>query len=452
VEPRLILVTLLVKLGVAAAVASALARSRRFKSILFIEDRTLSQQLKLVLFIGLPFALGVVVRVMVRNFLAADLGFESAILMGVIGGRLCGLLGGVFVALPAVVAPTHEYLTLPVDMLVGLIGGMLRNLAADHENIWGFSPFIDLSIYRWVRRNLPRPQMDWQILFFTVIVVLQFARMQVGRAFPALIFSLYSPNYGVLAAIFFTVVVAVAIPLKIWNNTRIELKLEEQERLLLQARMEALQSQINPHFLFNTLNSIASLVRFDQDTARELIVKLANILRRLLRKSEGFVQFRDEVEFMDDYLDIEVVRFGRDKLRVHKDLDPASLDVIVPSMLLQPLIENSIKHGLSPKIDGGSITLRSRIVDSNLRIEVEDDGVGIAQGDRMSATTGIGMANVAERLHVLYGDAAKLTITSTPGKGTLVALDIPILSGVDSAAEPGSVAAIVYEARSSTPR
>ncbi len=451
-EPRLILVTLLVKLGVAAAVASALARSRRFKSILFIEDRTLSQQLKLVLFIGLPFALGVVVRVMVHNFLAADLGFESAILMGVIGGRVCGVLGGVFVALPAVVAPTHEYLTLPVDMLVGLIGGMLRNLAADHENIWGFSPFIDLSIYRWVRRNLPRPQMDWQILFFTVIVILQFARMQVGRAFPSLIFSLYSPNYGVLAAIFFTVVVAVAIPLKIWNNTRIELKLEEQERLLLQARMEALQSQINPHFLFNTLNSIASLVRFDQDTARELIVKLANILRRLLRKSEGFVQFREEVEFMDDYLDIEVVRFGRDKLRVHKDLDPATLDVVVPSMLLQPLIENSIKHGLSPKIDGGSITLRSRIVDGNLRIEVEDDGVGIAQGDRMSATTGIGMANVAERLHVLYGDSAKLTITSTPGKGTLVSLDIPILSGVDSAAEPGSVASIVYEARSSTPR
>ena len=451
-EPRLILVTLLVKLGVAAAVASALARSRRFKSILFIEDRTLSQQLKLVLFIGLPFALGVVVRVMVHNFLAADLGFESAILMGVIGGRICGVLGGIFVALPAVVAPTHEYLTLPVDMLVGLIGGMLRNLAADHENIWGFSPFIDLSIYRWVRRNLPRPQMDWQILFFTVIVVLQFARMQVGRAFPSLIFSLYSPNYGVLAAIFFTVVVAVAIPLKIWNNTRIELKLEEQERLLLQARMEALQSQINPHFLFNTLNSIASLVRFDQDTARELIVKLANILRRLLRKSEGFVQFREEVEFMDDYLDIEVVRFGRDKLRVHKDLDPASLDVVVPSMLLQPLIENSIKHGLSPKIDGGSIVLRSRILDSNLRIEVQDDGVGIAQGERLNANTGIGMANVAERLHVLYGDAAKLTITSTPGQGTLVALDIPILSGVDSAAEPGSVAAIVYEARSSTPR
>src|SRR5512143_1871404 len=112
--------------------------------------------------------------------------------------------------------------------------------------------------------------------------------------------------------------------------------------------MEALQSQSNPHFLFNTLNSVSSLVRFDPDTARQLIVKLANILRRLLRKGDAFVQLRDELEFIDDYLDIEVVRFGHDKLRVTKDMAPDSLDLLVPSMLLQPLVENSIKHGLSP--------------------------------------------------------------------------------------------------------
>ena len=231
---------------------------------------------------------------------------------------------------------------------------------------------------------------------------------------------------------------------------RIQLKLEEQERLLLQARMEALQNQINPHFLFNTLNSVSSLVRLDPNTARELIIKLANILRRLLHSSDAFVPLREELEFIDDYLDIEVVRFGRDKLKVIKELEPASLEVMVPCMLLQPLIENSIKHGLSSKIEGGSVYLRSRLTDSRVVIEVEDDGVGMGSAQFLEPPTGlggsgIGMANVAERLKVLYGETAKLTIDSREGKGTLVRIRLPILSTAE-----GSLPAAPYEERSST--
>src|SRR5205814_559149 len=183
-------------------------------------------------------------------------------------------------------------------------------------------------------------------------------RTQVAHLFPGPLAPLESTRWLVELAAYATTVVAVAVPLKIWNNTRIEIKLEQQERLLLQARMEALQSQINPHFLFNTLNSVSSLVRADPDRARDVVIKLASILRRLLRSHEAFATLREEVRFIDDYLDIEVVRFGRDKLRVVKELDPATLDAVIPAMLLQPLVENSIKHGLSPKIDGGSITLR----------------------------------------------------------------------------------------------
>jgi two-component system LytT family sensor kinase len=228
---------------------------------------------------------------------------------------------------------------------------------------------------------------------------------------------------------------------------RIQIKLEEQERLLLQARMEALQNQINPHFLFNTLNSVSSLVRFDPDTARELIFKLATILRRLLSSSEAFVPLREEVDFIDNYLDIEVVRFGHDKLQVIKELGSDSLEVMVPSMLLQPLVENSIKHGLSSKIDGGSIYLRSRIADSMLVIEVEDDGVGMtaAQSHRGWQGTGIGMANVSERLKVLYGDTAVMTIESHEGKGTLVRIRLPLLQSAGTVPE-------AYEERSSTRR
>ncbi len=240
------------------------------------------------------------------------------------------------------------------------------------------------------------------------------------------------------------------IELKIWNGVRLQIKLEEQERLLLRARMTALQNQINPHFLFNTLNSISSLVRVAPDTARELIIKLASILRRLLHSSDAFVPLQEEIDFIDNYLDIEVVRFGRDKLKVVKELDPASLEVMVPSMLLQPLVENSIKHGLSSKIDGGSIFLRSALSDAHVTIEVEDDGVGMASAQLLERPSGIGeggigMANVAERLKVLYGDTARMTIDSRNGTGTLVRLRLPVLPG-------DNVPATLYEERSSTRR
>ena len=250
------------------------------------------------------------------------------------------------------------------------------------------------------------------------------------------------------AAIYAASVIAIGIELKIFNSVRIQIKLEEQERLLLHARMEALQNQVNPHFLFNTLNSISSLVRFDPDKAREVIFKLATILRRLLNSSEAFAPLREEFEFIDNYLDIEIVRFGRDKLRVVKELDPASLDVVVPSMLLQPLVENSIKHGLASKVEGGSIFLRSRMTDSKLVIEVEDDGVGMAAAQLLDRGRwhgmGIGMANISERLQVLYGDAAHMTIDSHEGKGTLIRIRLPLLQ------EASAIPVGFYEERSRT--
>ncbi len=140
-----------------------------------------------------------------------------------------------------------------------------------------------------------------------------------------------------------------------------------------------------------------------------------------------------------------MVRFGRNKLQVLKELDPASLEVMIPSMLLQPLVENSIKHGLSSKIGGGIIYLRSRLSDSQLIIEVEDDGVGMGSANLLERPTGlggngIGMANVAERLKVLYGDAAKMTIDSRDGNGTLVRLRLPVL---ETKAEPAGSTPIV---------
>lgn len=451
IDQKLTLITLLIKLGVAAAVSSALARARSFQRLLFTENRNPGQVLSLLAFICVPLTLGVWVRLIVPNFYAADISFETTILLGILMGPLSALAGGALLSLPAMLH--HEYLSLPFNLAVAVIASLYGRFA-EEEEVWSFSPFVDLSIYRWVRRNLRQPRFDRQVLLLLLIIGMEICRDWLHSIYPHLLFALTTQNWLIRIAIWTCAAMVVGIPLKIWNTIRIEQKLEEQKRLLLEARLDALQRQINPHFLFNTLNSIASLVRFRPEQARELIVKLANILRALLKDHDSYVHLRDELNFTDDYLGIEVVRFGADKLKVVKEIDPATLDLQVPSMILQPLIENSIKHGLEPRISGGTITIRSRLDGGKLMIEVEDDGVGIAPGRPHSSGvlhqgTGIGMNNVRERLDVLFGNTALFDVTSRPGRGTRITMEMPAASyeGGETGAGVGTG---VGSARSST--
>jgi two-component system LytT family sensor kinase len=147
-----------------------------------------------------------------------------------------------------------------------------------------------------------------------------------------------------------------------------------------------------------------------------------------LKSQTHFAPLKHEVDFIDDYLDIEVARFGRDKLRVRKEIEVDALEVIVPSMILQPLVENAIRHGIAPKIEGGTITLRAWRKSGRLALEVSDDGVGIPQNrQREIYESGIGIRNISERLNVLYGQDYSLRIDSQPGKGTAIRLEIPEL-------------------------
>jgi two-component system LytT family sensor kinase len=413
-DKELILITLLVKLGVAAAVASALARSRTFQRLLFAEHRRRRQTASLLAFFLVPLTLGVWVRIRVPNFLAADISFETVILLGLLVGPFWAMLGGIVLSAPAVWH--HEYLALPFNAALGLAAGLL-----------------DLSLYRWVRRNLRKPRVDRQILLLFIIAAMEMCREWVARNLPHRIgprrlFALDSGVLWIQVLVWLCAPITVGISLKVWNALRLEIKLEEQKRLLLEARLDALQRQINPHFLFNTLNSIASLVRMKPELARQMTVKLANILRALLKDHDSYVPLSEELSFTDDYLDIEVVRFGAEKLRVVKEIDPRTLAVLVPSILLQPLIENSIKHGLEPRIHGGTVTLRSSLQGDRVLIEVADDGVGVSTRPASSLRrtgAGIGMKNVRERLEVLYGAEARFTVVSSPGRGTLVSIEIP---------------------------
>jgi two-component system LytT family sensor kinase len=179
--------------------------------------------------------------------------------------------------------------------------------------------------------------------------------------------------------------------------------------------------------LFNTLNSVSSLIRTNPNQARAMVVKLSAVLRRLLRKHENFSTLREELSFIEDYLAIETVRFG-DKLRFEKDVAEDTLDMLVPSMLLQPLVENSIKHGLGGKVEGGTIRIRARRGKSTLHLLVEDDGVGIPEA-RLATVfdQGIGISNVSERLKVLFGSEYRMWIESQPGEGTHTQIEVPEL-------------------------
>lgn len=424
------LIILMVKLAAAASIASILSRSNHFLNLLLREERTTLERLLFSAMISAFCVAGSLIRIFTRSYAGAELCMEGSLLAGIIGGYVSGLVSGVLCALPAFFH--GEYLAMPLYAAVGVLGGLLRDLAANQEEVWRISPFFDLSLYRLIRYPADRRRSLFQIAGLLTILLAELMRYTLLHLFGGqFIFTLYDPQRGWgNAAVFITTIFTVSLPIKIWGSARNERLLESKERLLVQARLSALSSQINPHFLFNTLNTVGSLIRTDPEKARHVVYRLSSILRRLLRKTDNFTPLRDELAFIEDYLSIEVARFG-DKLKVIKDIDERTLDRQVPAMLLQPLIENSIKHGLAPKVDGGYVRLESRLDDRpgglRLLLTVSDDGVGI-DDDRLASILehpGIGVSNVNERLQVLFGANYSLSITSQKGAGTRATIDLP---------------------------
>ncbi len=424
---RDLLLTLLLHVGAAASICAWLVRSATFRKVLFTELRDSDQKLKLMLFVTPPLFAGVLLRLVGQPYRAADLMLEGSFLLGLLGGRVVGPVGGSIISLPAFLH--HEWLSMPVAATAGLVGGLIRQVMPNTEEIWKLGPYTFLSTPRWLVRLFRRKKVTWEMLPLAAIVVLELARQALGHATkPQWLFYLHAGKSWGMALILLSTVMSVAVPMKIWNNTRTEMNLEQHQQLLLKARMDALTAQINPHFLFNTLNTVSSLIRYDPDTARGVVMKLSNILRRLLRKHETFVPLQEELDFIDDYLDIEVARFGHDSLVIHKQIDENTLDAFVPSMLLQPIVENALKHGLAAKLGAGELTIRTESLDSRLIVVVEDNGAGIPK-ERMAQVfeDGIGISNVHERLRVLYGADFRMDISSREGEGTRIRIEIPEL-------------------------
>jgi sensor histidine kinase YesM len=198
-----------------------------------------------------------------------------------------------------------------------------------------------------------------------------------------------------------------------------QLKALELESLLHQAQLQALRSQLNPHFLFNALHSIAELVHENPKLAEKLIVRLGELLRQVLKSATlQEVSLADELEFIRGYVDIEQMRLG-ERLRVTWDVPPELLLARVPSLILQPLVENAIQHGIAPTAKAGTLTIRARREDAVLRLEVRDTGPGIAR-ESQDRQMGIGLANTRARLQRLYGEGQKLELVGDDGLMVIV--------------------------------
>jgi LytS/YehU family sensor histidine kinase len=197
------------------------------------------------------------------------------------------------------------------------------------------------------------------------------------------------------------------------------------------AELDALQAQINPHFFFNTLNTIIMYSRTNPNRARRLLIRLADFFRQALKQHGNFITLKEELEFVNTYLVLEKARFGP-KLQIIQDIEQGLLEEQIPRLTLQPLVENAVKHGITPKLGPGAIKITAYRDGQEMVLIVKDDGVGISP-ERMGLVllpgygsgNGVGLSNVHERLKGLYGETYGLRVQSTPNQGTTITMRVP---------------------------
>jgi len=195
---------------------------------------------------------------------------------------------------------------------------------------------------------------------------------------------------------------------------------------LVQARLQALRMQINPHFFFNTLNTISALIHENPEAADRMVVRLSELLRRTLDRGDvQEVPLREELEFLRGYLEIEQMRFT-DRLAVKFEIEPKTNELLVPHLILQPLVENALRHGILPREEPGRVEISARVVEGReLELKVCDNGNGLSSANGMPENEGIGLRNVRSRLAQLYGSAQEFTIRNTSGGGVEARIRLP---------------------------
>jgi signal transduction histidine kinase len=308
---------------------------------------------------------------------------------------------------------------------------------------------VMLALWRWVLPNLPGrsavSNTAWQSV--VCLVIFTVVSLATSEVFGVLVDgkSLFRPNevadltitisadrlrwgrliYSLIPIVPTALLCIIAYKLHWWRIQVLQVREHELRQLAASAQLAALRAQIHPHFLFNSLNSIAQLITTDPEKAEACVERLAEIFRYMLRGSSGeFVPLAEELKFVEAYLEIEKARFG-DEIDVQERVDDNVRHVLLPSLILQPLVENAVKHGISRKVGGGSIIIEAGRDNGDLRLSVRDTGLGIRSTENVF-DKGVGLRNVRDRLTKLYGPAYEPSIATQDGVGTTVTLRVPL--------------------------
>jgi sensor histidine kinase YesM len=320
---------------------------------------------------------------------------------------------------------------------------------------WSRDEFIDMAIPQFgralmwaalapfilqLRQRLPLRRGGWAggIAFHLAMSFVVMATFYLGRMFSYMLFW-HEPDSdfwlmsvttfngrNIIDMVYYWAVIAAGYSLEIHRRYKNEeLKAAQLEARLIETELKALREQLRPHFLFNTLNTIAVLVRENKnDAAVNLIARLSALLRMTLDNTRVHeVTLRQEMDFLERYLEIQQARFS-DRLKVGIAIAPEAMEARIPNLLLQPIVENAIVHGIAPKSGPGRVDVFGRVEAGKLHLEVRDDGPGLGDGTRR-AKEGIGLTNTRERLAKIYGTQGQLVLRSEPGRGVSVQIVLP---------------------------
>ncbi|MDD3643300.1 MAG: sensor histidine kinase [Candidatus Krumholzibacteria bacterium] len=427
-QDQIALINLLLRMEGMAGIVS-LVRGFRFSGGLLLRARPpRGARLRFLLLVAVIFPAGILIRRLSAQA-AMDLSLEGALFAGLIGGAWVGAGAGSAVGLTCFLL--GEKVSLPLYAAAGLSAGLLFDLLRRGGEIWNYSLNPLLIVYSFIER-LAHRSLDRNFIPLALAVGFALVRYFLLERFGArgLIYGHPARDWLFIAIDLLVLVYTTGFALKLAANARAEMIHRAEERQLAHARLATLRSQINPHFLFNTLNSISALIRTDAETAREMTRRLSSIFRKSLEDSSDTHPLSSEIDFIDDYLSIERVRFGDERFRFERDLDPSTLAAPVPSLLLQPLVENAVKHGISRRTEGGTVRIVSRRAGSGVEIVIENDGPVFGPLELEALfERGVGLRNAAERLDIYTCGRGRLTIAARPGGGAVVTVLLPADAG-----------------------
>ncbi len=394
----------LIKLTLVVIVAAMLANFDYFSAMLFHSTKSLAVRLKLSAIICATLIICLVLRYSAK-YHALDFSLIGLFVTGVVTGLVPTL--GSMVIVSSILIYNGEY-WLAIMCFISAMSGTF---------------FYKRDIFEGKKRLL---KLSMGIMPVVAVFYVLY------RYFPDKSFFILS-NHTIQGDITAgaSEVLGVFLIFFLWKHYKTKLELVENEFHLNKSRLAVLSSKINPHFLFNTLNTIAAAIRIDPKIAREIVFKLSEIMRYILNSENEFKPVQDEINFIQNYLSIETMRFGQERLKVIIETENDVREEDIPTMLIQPIVENAVKHGISPLTDRtGEIRIKTykQIMDDGAYVVVDviDNGVGMVVNESRMFERGIGLANVRDRLRLLYGKKGILSFFSSLGNGTTVTIKMPL--------------------------